>query len=163
MTPDDVLNQLEAIRAETLRRFQPLTQAQLDWRPGTVRSDNGEAEWSAGEVFMHLAIDENYLREYLARPLLEGIKPPDSVIFLPPPPPRRTPKDAIAFWFDRARTLTRRLLENWPTDANLEVRHAGGFDSESNGLEWLAGFGGHEAFHHRQLDELIERMRQEQV
>ncbi|HZY42583.1 MAG TPA: hypothetical protein VFF59_11360, partial [Anaerolineae bacterium] len=68
-------------------------------------------------------------------------------------------KDAIAFWFDRARTLTRRLLENFPADANLDLRHAGGFDDHSNGLEWLIGYSGHEAFHHRQIDALLEQYR----
>jgi len=158
LTPQDVLAQLEAIRAETLRRFEPLSQQHLEWRPGTVRPDNGEDEWSLGEVFMHLAIDEHYLREQIARPLLEGVKPPEGVLFLPPPPPRRMPKDVIAFWFARARSMTRRLLENWPMEANLELKHEGGLEP-MNALEWLAGYGGHEAFHHRQLDALLDQYR----
>ncbi len=28
-----------------------------------------------------------------------------------------------------------------------------------NGAEWLAAYGGHEAFHHRQLDALTERLK----
>ena len=157
--PSTILDQLEAIRAETLKRLDGLTQDQLDWRPGTVRSDNGQPEWSLGEIFMHIAIDENYLREYLARPLLEGVKPPDGIIFLPPPPPHGTSKDVIVFWFVRARLMTRRMIELWPTQANLELRHAGGFDEASNGAEWLVGFGGHEAFHHRQIDVVIDQYR----
>ena len=156
MTPFAVLAQLDAIRAETLKRFAPLSQEQLEWRPGTARPDDGENEWSLGEVFMHLAIDEHYLREQIARPLLEGVKPPEGVLFLPPPPPRRTPKEVIAFWFDRTRTMTRRLLENWPEDANLDLKHEGGLEL-MNALEWLAGYGGHEAFHHWQIDALIEQ------
>jgi hypothetical protein len=157
--PRLILEQLDAIRAETLKRFDGLTQDQLDWRPGTLRADTGQPEWSLGEIFMHIAIDENYLREYIARPLLEGVKPPEGITFLPPPPPYRATQDVIVFWFDRARALTRRLIEQWPADANLEVRHNGGFDEASNGAEWLLGYGGHEAFHHRQIDALIAQYR----
>ena len=157
--PHSILQQLDAIRAETLQRLSGLTQDQLDWRSGAVRADTGQPEWSLGEIFMHIAIDENYLREYLARPLLEGVKPPDGITFLPPPPANRASKDVIAFWFDRARLLTRRMIEQWPADANLEVRHHGGFDEASNGAEWLTGYGGHEAFHHLQIDALIEQYR----
>ena len=39
---------------------------------------------------MHLAIDEFYLRELIARPLLEGVKPPEGITFLPPPPDEET-------------------------------------------------------------------------
>jgi len=35
---------------------------------------NSELAWSLGEVFMHIAIDENYLRDNIARPLLEGVQ-----------------------------------------------------------------------------------------
>ena len=156
LTPRDVLAQLDVIRAETLQRFAPLSQKQLDWRPGTVRPDTGEDEWSLGEVFMHLAIDEHYLREQIARPLLEGVKPPEGVLFLPPPPPRHTRKDVIGFWFDRARSMTRRLLEDWPNGANLEIRHEGGLEP-MNALEWLAAYGGHEAFHQRQIISLVNQ------
>jgi hypothetical protein len=108
---------------------------------------------------MHLAIDEHYLREQIARPLLEGIKPPDAVMFLPPPPPYGTPKEVIHFWFDRAREMTRRLIETWPAGANFELTHAGGLEA-MNGAEWLAGYGGHEAFHHKQIDALIAQLMQ---
>ena len=158
--PAAILARLEEVRAETLKRLNTLTQEELDWRPGIKRADTGADEWSLGEVFMHLAIDEHYLRENIARPLLEGVKPPDSIEFLPPPPPYGQPKDAILFWFGRARLLTRPLLEHWPADANLELRHAGGFENESNGAEWLLSYGGHEAFHHRQIDALIQLYRQ---
>ncbi|HEY4724297.1 MAG TPA: DinB family protein [Anaerolineae bacterium] len=155
--PRVILEQLEAIRAETLKRLKGLTQAQLDWRPGTQRSDTGETEWSLGEVFMHLALDEHYLREQIARPLLEGVKPPEDILFLPPPPPYGKSKDVIQFWFDRARTQTRRLIENWPEDANLELKHEGGLEP-MNGAEWLIGYGGHESFHHKQIDALIAQL-----
>ena len=107
-----ILGNLDRIRAGTLERLDGLTQAQLDWRP----PDGG---WSLGEVFMHLAIDEHYLREQIARPLLEGVKPPEEVSFLPPPPPYGAQKDVIQFWFDRARTMTHRLIAAWPADGNL--------------------------------------------
>ena len=82
--PQAIFRKLEEIRNETLRRLDNLTQEQLDTRPPQVKE---KEEWSLGEVFMHLAIDEFYLRELIARPLLEGIKPPDALRFLPPPPP----------------------------------------------------------------------------
>jgi hypothetical protein len=148
------LSNLEEIRAETLQRLKNLSQSQLDWRPPPA---DDEQEWSLGEVFMHLAIDEFYLRELLAWPLLEGIKPPDGVGFLPPRPPFGTPKEVIEFWFLRARLQTRRLFEHWPLDANLEVTHEGGL-APMNGLEWLKGYGGHEAFHHQQIDHLLAQM-----
>ena len=126
-----LLDNLDHIRAETLKRLDGLTQTQLDWRPP-------DGEWSLGEIFMHLAIDEHYLRENIARPLLEGVKPPEAVRFVPPPPPAGAKKEVILFWFDRARLMTRRLIEAWPADANLELRHAGGLE-EMNGAEWFEG------------------------
>ena len=90
----------------------------------------------------------------VTRPLLEGVRPPAAVSFLPPPAPYGTPKDVILFWFDRARTLTRRLVENLPANANLTLKHSGGL-KPMNGLEWLEAYGGHEEFHHRQIDALI--------
>ena len=63
--------------------------------------------------------------------------------------------------FERTRLLTRRVVENWPADANREMRHAGGFESGSNGAEWLLGRSGHEAFHHRQIDALIDQYKQQ--
>lgn len=149
-----ILDKLDAIRAETLKRLESLNQEQLDWRPEHAA---GEEAWSLGEVFMHIAIDEHYLREHIARPLLEGIKPPDGVTFLPPPPPHGASKDAILFWLVRAREMTRRLTESWPADADLELKHVGGLEP-MNGAEWLEAYGGHEAFHHRQIDALIAKL-----
>ena len=155
MEPKEILQYLDSVRAETLKRLTSLTQEQLDWRPP---QGEGEEAWSLGEIFMHLAIDEHYLREQIARPLLEGVKPPDSIDFYPPPPPYGAPIAVITFWFDRARTMTRRLIENWPANANLELRHQGGFAEASNGAEWLMGYAGHEKFHHRQIDAVIAQL-----
>ena len=103
---------------------------------------------------MHLAIDEFYLRELITRPLLDGIKPPFDVSFIPPPPPYSIAKDVIFFWFDRSSIETRRLLDNLTEDANLEITHEGGFEA-MNGLQWLEAYAGHEAYHHRQIKDLI--------
>jgi hypothetical protein len=149
--PLEIFHQLNHIRAETLKRLDDLTQDQLDWKPPISDSENA---WSLGEVFMHLAADEHYLREQIARPLLEGIKPPDGVHFIPPPPPYGTQKKVIQFWFDRARAMTRHLLENFPANSDLTLKHSGGLEP-MNGLEWLEGYAGHEAFHHKQIDTLI--------
>lgn len=154
LTPYSALQQLEAIRAETLRCFEGLTQADLDWQSGV--------DWSLGEMFHHIALDEHYLREQIARPLLEGVQPPASIRYIPPPPAYGLPKEALRFWFARARELTRRLLTtDWPTAPNLTVRHDGGLvevfgGPPMNGLEWLASFGGHEALHQRQILETIK-------
>jgi hypothetical protein len=150
-TPLDILHQLEHIRAATLKRLENLTQAQLDQRPSM---EGEEMAWSLGEIFMHIALDEHYLREQIARPLLEGVQPPDSILFLPPPPPYGAKKETILFWFERARLLTRRLLENFPPEANLDLKHEGGLEL-MNGLEWLEGYGAHEASHHQQIDALL--------
>ena len=56
---------------------------------------------------MHLAIDEVYLRDLIARPLLEGVAPPEDLSFYPPPPPHGMSKQVIKFWFQRARADTR--------------------------------------------------------
>jgi hypothetical protein len=152
--PQEVLAELEAVRRETLQRLEGLTQEQLDWRPPV---DEDQREWSLGEVFMHLAIDEIYLRELIARPLLEGIKPPNGIGFLPPPPPHGTEQEVVRFWFQRARSETRRYLENWPANADLNLAHDGGFGAMT-GLEWLAGYADHEAFHQQQIDRLIEQI-----
>lgn len=154
--PLEILNHLDRVRADTLSRLSDLTQAQLDWKPS---AGNSEEEWSLGEVFMHLAADEHYLREQIARPLLEGIKPPDGIHFVPPPPPYGAQKEGIEFWFNRARAITRRLLEDVPADANLELKHEGGL-APMNGLEWFEGYAGHEAFHHKQIDELIMQVKE---
>lgn len=148
--PINVLLELDAVRQETLGRLEALTQEQLDARP--PHSD-GEQAWSAGEIIMHLAIDELYVRELIARPLLEGILPPEDVSFLPPPPPYGTPKDAIRFWLERARSQTRNLLEGWDPGADLSLTHTGGLRA-MNALEWFEGYAGHERFHHRQIDAL---------
>ena len=154
--PLEILNQLDHVRGETLKRLDGLTQEQLDWRPSTRE---GEEEWSLGEVFMHLAMDEHYLREQIARPLLEGVKPPEAIHFIPPPPPYGALKAVIRFWFERARAITRRLLEDFPADSNLDLKHEGGLRS-MNGLEWFEGYAGHEAFHHRQIDSLIAQLKE---
>ena len=154
--PQTVLNELTEIRARTLQRLENLTQEQLDWRP--PQTDAKQA-WSLGEILMHLAIDEFYLRELIARPLLEGVKPPEGVRFLPPPPPHGTPKEVIQFWFERARLQTRRFFEAWPSDANLDLAHEGGL-REMNGLELFEGYGGHETLHHQQIDLLIAQLAQ---
>ena len=154
--PLEILNHLDRVRAGTLSRLVDLTQAQLDWKPLV---GNGEEAWSLGEVFMHLSGDEHYLREQIARPLLEGVKPPDAIHFIPPPSPYGTQKEVIEFWFDRARSITRGLLEDITADANLELKHEGGL-APMNGLEWFEGYAGHEAFHHKQLDELIMQVKE---
>ena len=149
-----ILRKLEDVRADTLHLLEDLTQAQLDARPPQSKY---EEAWSLGEVFMHLAIDEIYLRELIARPLLDGIKPPFDVSFLPPPPPYGIPKDVIFFWVDRSREETRRLLDNLPEDANLIITHEGGFEA-MNGLQWIEAYAGHEAYHHQQINDLIDQM-----
>lgn len=152
--PQTVLTQLEEIRALTLQYLDDVTQEQLDWQPP---ADAEEEDWSLGEVFMHLAIDEIYLRELIAIPLLEGIKPPENVRFLPPPPPYGQTKEVIQFWFERARLQTYRYFEAWPVEADLELLHEGGL-RWMNGLQWFEGYGGHEAFHHQQLEQLISQV-----
>ena len=151
----DVLNRLEKIRAETLKRFEPLTQSQLDWHPPGN-------EWSLGEIFHHIALDEHYLREQIARPLLEGVQPPEDVTFIPPPPFYGSKKDVIEFWFDRARTMTRRMIESWPADGNTDLTHVGGLEA-MNSLGWLEGYGGHEAFHHQQIDKMIAQLSEHNI
>ncbi len=157
-TPEAILGELEAVRAETLRRLAPLTQAQLAQRPPATPENSGA--WSLGEIFVHIASDEIYLRELIARPLLEGVQPPEGVGFRPPPPVAGLTKDVIEFWFERARSVTRRLLREWPAEADGTTRHDGGLvalfgGSSLNALEWLESFGGHEAFHHRQIDAVM--------
>ena len=150
-----VLDQLDRIRAETLKRFEPLTQTQLDWHPP-------DGEWSLGEIFHHIALDEHYLREQIARPLLEGVKPPEDVTFIPPPPFNGAKKEVIQFWFTRTRTLTRRMIEAWPDDGNVELKHIGGLEA-MNSLEWLEGYVGHEAFHHKQIDRVISQLQEYEI
>lgn len=58
------------------------------------------------------------------------------------------------FWFERARLMTRRLIEDWPAAPNLDLQHTGGL-RPMNGAEWLSAYGGHESFHHRQIDALL--------
>ncbi|GEM_PF-848350 len=157
--PFEILNRLDSVRLETLKRFENLTQEELDWKHP---HGEGENQWSLGEVFMHIAGDEHYLREQIARPLLEGIQPLEGIHFIPPPPPYGAQKEVIRFWFERARKVTRQLLENLPPDSNLTLQHAGGL-KPMNGLEWFEGYAGHEAYHHKQIDELIAQVKQHTV
>jgi len=152
MNPEDIFMQLENIRSQTLELLESLSQAQLDARP--PRTEN-EQSWSLGEVFMHLAIDEIYLRELISRPLREGISPPSDITFLPPPPPYGASKIIIQYWFTRARSQTRVYVKDWPSEWDPDLKHVGGLQP-MNALEWLEGYGGHEKFHHRQIDSLIK-------
>jgi hypothetical protein len=151
MNAEDILRQLEEVRSHTLERLSDLSQGQLDARP--PKTDN-EQPWSLGEVFMHIAIDEVYLRELISRPLREGTNPPEGITFLPPPPPYGTTKEVIQFWLARSRSQTRAYIKDWPSSWDPELRHEGGL-RPMNTLEWLEGYGSHEAFHHRQIDALI--------
>ena len=152
MDPKDILSKLEDVRSHTTERLKNLSQSQLDARPPKTKN---EMPWSLGEVFMHIAIDEIYLRELISRPLQEGISPPDGITFLPPPPPYGTSKDVIQFWLVRARSQTRAYVEKWPSAWNPNLKHEGGLEL-MNALEWLEGYAGHEAFHYRQIDALIK-------
>ena len=42
-------------------------------------------------------------------------------------------------------------------NADLNLAHDGSFGSMT-GLEWLEGYGGHEALHHPQIDRLIQQV-----
>jgi hypothetical protein len=53
-------------------------------------------------------------------------------------------------------------MEHCPENANLILKHEGGLEP-MNGLEWLEGYGGHEAFHHRQIDALIEQLKEREA
>jgi hypothetical protein len=159
MTPEEVLAGLERIRADTVRRLHALNQNQLDARPPATEK---EQPWSLGEVFMHIAIDEAYLRELIARPLREGIKPPNEITFLPPPPPHGARKHEIQFWLERSRSQTMVFVEDWPADWHPDLKHEGGLEL-MNALEWLEGYGGHEASHHRQIDALIQWCREADI
>jgi hypothetical protein len=74
-----VSDTLDVVRQATLERLVERSQPQLDWSPS---QSIGSAEWSPGEVFMHIALDEIYLRELIARPLIEGVQPPEDVRFI---------------------------------------------------------------------------------
>ncbi len=150
--PAEVLTKMDAIRSKTLTLLEDLSQEELDWQPAPTQE--AEEAWSLGEIFMHLAIDEIYLREMIALPLLEGIMPADGITFLPPPPPYGMAKETIQFWFGRARIGTQRYFADWPQNANLELTHHGGLQ-DMNGLEWFEGYARHEAFHHQQIETLI--------
>lgn len=149
-TPEEVWQKLEAVREGTLQRLASFSQEELDRRPA---AEEGEEAWSPGEIFMHLAIDEVYVREMIARPLLEGVKPAEGVRFLPPPPPYGMAKEVIKFWFERARLSTRRLFEAWPESPEMQLEHEGGL-RPMNGLQWLYAYTGHEELHQRQIDEM---------
>jgi hypothetical protein len=145
-----IMQQLDAIRAATLRRLDGLTQAQLDWRPP---GGTGEAAWSLGEVFMHLAIDEYYLGDHLGRLWLEGVQPPDGARSLPLPPYGVAVAEIRQLFAD-TRTRTRNLIETWQADSQLPFR-AGGDGAGMNGADWLAAYGEHEASHQQQIDTLL--------
>lgn len=149
-----VMQELEEIRTMTHQRLAGLSQPQLDAR---LPHSGQEEVWSLGEIFMHIAIDEIYLREMISRPLRDGILPPMGITFLPPPPPYGVDKQTIRFWLERARSQTRIYIEGWPLQWDMDLRHAGNL-RPMNALEWLLGYSGHEASHHSQIDTMIERL-----
>lgn len=152
MNVEDVLSKLEEVRSQTIERLIGLSQGQLDAHPPTIES---EQPWSLGEVFMHIAIDEVYLRELISRPLREGTNPPEGITLLPPPPPYGTTMEVIQFWLSQSRSQTRAYVNDWPSSWDPDLRHEGDLRS-MNALEWLEGYCGHEAFHHLQIDALIK-------
>ncbi len=125
MAPKDILSQLEDVRSGTNERLDSLSQSQLDARPPRTEE---EQPWSLGELFMHIAMDEIYLRELISRPLREEIAPPPGVTFIPPPPPYGTSKDVIQFWLARARSQTRAYAQEWPSAWNPNFKHEGGWN-----------------------------------
>lgn len=153
MKPNDVFNQLEEVRFFTLERLSSLSQFQLDTRPQLVEN---EENWSLGEIFMHIAIDEIYLRELISRPLYEGICPPPDVTFLPPSPPYGMTKETIYYWLNCARSQTEQYVKNW-SHWNPELKHKGGIQP-MNALEWLKGFADHEKSHQHQIDFVIKKL-----
>lgn len=58
--------------------------------------------------------------------------------------------------------LTQAQLGWRPSAARQDVAHAGGLHA-MNGTEWLAAYAGHEAFHHQQIDVLVERWQETQT
>lgn len=151
MDTSNVMQDLDKVRTITHQRLAGLTQFQLDARSGQ------EEAWSLGEIFMHIAIDEIYLREMISRPLREGILPPVGITFLPPPPPYGVDKQTIRFWLERVRSQTQVYIKDWPLQWDSDLRHAGNLEP-MNALEWLLGYAGHEASHHRQIDDLVKRL-----
>jgi hypothetical protein len=148
--PEAILQQLDAIRAATLQRLDGLTQEQLDWRPlGAM----GDAAWSLGEVFMHLAIDEYYLGEQLGRLWLEGGRAGERPQSLPPPP-YGIPADELRGLFADTRTRTRNLIAHWPVHPDLPAPPGSG-PARMPGREWLVAYGEHEVSHWRQIDSLL--------
>lgn len=131
MIPEDILGELEDVRSGTCERLDGLTQSQLDARPPNSAK---EQPWSLGEVFMHIAIDEAYLRELISRPLPEGVAPPQGIMFMPPPPPYGTAKEVIQSWLARARSQTRAYVNEWPSSWDPNLNHVGGLKS-MNALE----------------------------
>jgi hypothetical protein len=148
-----VFKQMEETRKNTYERLSKVNQSQLDTRPPHLGQ---EEVWSLGEIFMHIAIDEIYLREMISRPLRDGILPPVGITFLPPPPPYGVDKQTIRFWLERARSQTQIYIKGWPLQWDMDLRHAGNL-RPMNALEWLLGYSGHEASHHSQIDAMIER------
>jgi hypothetical protein len=144
---------LDAVRAETLRRLDGRTQDQLDWRPP---DGAGEAAWSLGEIFMHLATHEYYLGDQLGRFWLEGVQPPDGERSLPAPP-FGVPADEIRQLFADTRTRTRNLIETWQATPALAHPPPTGA-ATVDWAAWLTVYGEHEVSHQRQMDALLARL-----
>jgi hypothetical protein len=148
--PSAILRQLDAIRAATLGRLAGLTQEQLDWRPP---GEAGDAAWSLGEVFMHLAIDEYDLGTQLGRLWLEKGQPQEQARALPPPP-YGVGRDELQGLFADMRTRTHNLIASWPAHPNL-AGQPGSSQARMPGIDWLITYGQHEASHWQQMDALV--------
>jgi hypothetical protein len=95
-------------------------------------------------------------------PRWKELKPSEEVTFIPQSPFNGAKKEVIQFWFEPARTMTRRLIESWPDDANTELKHVAGLEA-MNSPEWLEGYGGHEAFHHKQINRVISQLQEHNI
>jgi hypothetical protein len=54
------------------------------------------------------------------------------------------------------------LNRDTPSDENRELTHVGGLQP-MNSFEWLEGHGGHEAFHHQQIDKMIAQIKEQNI
>jgi DinB family protein len=110
---ETIWNDLESVRAQTLKETEALSQTQADWQPA-------DGEWSIGEILHHVMLAEVGTSKLTSK-LLRDARPPlppfpgDLRAFTPLPPPPPGPAKAPEVVYPERGHQIERLLADLAT------------------------------------------------
>lgn len=106
---ETIWNDLESVRAQTLKETEALSQTQADWQPA-------DGEWSIGEILHHVMLAEVGTSKLTSK-LLRDARPPlppfpgDLRAFTPLPPPPGPAKAPEVVYPERGHQIERLLAD----------------------------------------------------